>query len=803
MSSKLTSAGRRDLVLVSLLVAATVVFWLFRILPDTPRERQPAFLGESFDSLTYYMPLADYAATRLRGGDVPLWNPYELAGFPLMATMQFGGWYPLNLLYLIMSPSAAWFLTGMLHCAIAGVCMFAFCRMLKIGVFGAMVAALMFMFCSWTIGRAQSCPDELRATTLMPLVFLCAEAVIRRRSMIRIVCLGAALGLLLLSGEPEIFVRTGMVLGPYIVCRLVLLRNTDPVWWRTAATTAAAIAAAYLICLALTAVQWIPTRELAALSTRRAGTMSPEAVWFGSQSIGQQVWNLLSPAKPGLFRSAYVSLAGLMLLILSPTSFRRRPLAVFFFFVAVAGFLLSLGTGTFLASVYYYLPTGNWFRGPTRLLIFFVFAAPVSAAFAADCLAKESVDGLRVMMRALRCGLIAVAAVSLICLMRNETVLGHSADGMGEMQTVGNVSKYGLGLGQVIVVISAASLGGLLLLRRARLRLAAQIVVCLLIPLDACRGLDGNRLVPHHHYPERVKGDREIVEFVRKNVGTYRTYFEHPVGNPAIGLLNGLFALNGRDPLCPSRFAQYVQNLMWQKSRGTLPFMGNGMFRGNSTQVRLLDHLAVRYIVVGPQAVFFSARDSNGRSETRIDTTRYRLAHEAGSTKVYENVEALPHAYIATDYKVIGEPTKILDELTRPQFDPRQTVILEQEPDLDERLKGTGTGELIGGVARIREYEPERVVVDTQTDVGGFLVLSDLFFPGWQAFTDGIRTPVYRANFLFRAVPVPPGKRVVTFRYKPRSFRLGAGISISTLVILFSLVVAGFVSIRYRQRQPG
>jgi hypothetical protein len=231
--------------------------------------------------------------------------------------------------------------------------------------------------------------------------------------------------------------------------------------------------------------------------------------------------------------------------------------------------------------------------------------------------------------------------------------------------------------------------------------------------------------------------------------------------------------------------------------------MGNGTLHGNSPQIRLLDYLAVRYIVVGPQAVFFSARDSNGRSETRIDTTRYRLAHEAGSTKVYENIEALPHAYIAADYKVIGEPMRVLDELTRPQFDPLETVILEQEPDLDERIKGTGTGELMGGVARIREYEPERVVVDTQTDAGGFLVLSDLFFPGWEAFMDGIRTPMYQANFMFRAVPVPPGKRVVTFRYKPRSFRLGAGISVSTFVILFSLVVAGFVSIRYRQREPG
>jgi uncharacterized membrane protein YfhO len=64
-------------------------------------------------------------------------------------------------------------------------------------------------------------------------------------------------------------------------------------------------------------------------------------------------------------------------------------------------------------------------------------------------------------------------------------------------------------------------------------------------------------------------------------------------------------------------------------------------------------------------------------------------------------------------------------------------------------------------------YEPDLVTVEAKLPRAGFLVLSDTYFPGWTAAVDGRETPIYRANYTFRAVALPAGAHTVTFSYRP------------------------------------
>jgi uncharacterized membrane protein YfhO len=64
----------------------------------------------------------------------------------------------------------------------------------------------------------------------------------------------------------------------------------------------------------------------------------------------------------------------------------------------------------------------------------------------------------------------------------------------------------------------------------------------------------------------------------------------------------------------------------------------------------------------------------------------------------------------------------------------------------------------------------------------GFLVLSDVWYPGWKARVDGMDTPILRANYLFRAVPVSNGEHTVEMIYQPPSFL--AGLAVTLLAIL-------------------
>jgi len=72
----------------------------------------------------------------------------------------------------------------------------------------------------------------------------------------------------------------------------------------------------------------------------------------------------------------------------------------------------------------------------------------------------------------------------------------------------------------------------------------------------------------------------------------------------------------------------------------------------------------------------------------------------------------------------------------------------------------------------------------------GYLVLTDTFYPGWRAYVDGVETPIYQANYLFRAVPLNAGDHEVRFVYRPKSFAVGAALS---LTFLLTVVSAGLI----------
>jgi uncharacterized membrane protein YfhO len=74
-------------------------------------------------------------------------------------------------------------------------------------------------------------------------------------------------------------------------------------------------------------------------------------------------------------------------------------------------------------------------------------------------------------------------------------------------------------------------------------------------------------------------------------------------------------------------------------------------------------------------------------------------------------------------------------------------------------------------------YSNEHVELSAITPITAYVVLSDVFYPGWTATIDDQPAQVYPANFAFRAVLVPPGEHRVTFTFEPVTWRVGLAIS--------------------------
>lgn len=213
----------------------------------------------------------------------------------------------------------------------------------------------------------------------------------------------------------------------------------------------------------------------------------------------------------------------------------------------------------------------------------------------------------------------------------------------------------------------------------------------------------------------------------------------------------------------PVQGDEYVARLRWPEPlvpsavvvRGTLP-QGELVVRG----VSLIDE-----------------RTGGFQSLVLSDRGRFRLAH-SGDVKIYENLDVLERAFVAPQALAAASDEAALALMQDRNFDPAAQVVLSAE-SLPHLQPGPGRQ-----AVRVVHYAPERVEVEVSAEAPGYLVLTDAWYPGWEATVDGQPVPVWRADLLFRAVAVEPGDHRVVFAFRPASLGVGAGISLAGLGVL-------------------
>jgi len=123
------------------------------------------------------------------------------------------------------------------------------------------------------------------------------------------------------------------------------------------------------------------------------------------------------------------------------------------------------------------------------------------------------------------------------------------------------------------------------------------------------------------------------------------------------------------------------------------------------------------------------------------------------------------------------------------------------------QVQNPATGEGASGffrknAAELARYEPELVEIETRSPRDGFAVLADTLRPGWIAEVDGVESPILRAQWAMRAVAVPAGEHVVTFRYEPPSLRAGAITTAASLFVALGLLAFPWLFRRIRKHEP-
>ncbi len=167
----------------------------------------------------------------------------------------------------------------------------------------------------------------------------------------------------------------------------------------------------------------------------------------------------------------------------------------------------------------------------------------------------------------------------------------------------------------------------------------------------------------------------------------------------------------------------------------------------------------------------------------------YRQVH-SGDVKIYENRAALPRAFVVHQAEVVGSDDEAIAAMQNPAFDPTQTLIAQEKTFEVLKTSKVSKGQSSANdQVAIVKYEPERVEIAATPDSPGWLVLTDAFYPGWQATVDGQPVEILPVNIMFRAVAVPEGEHRVVFEFRPRSVEMGAWVSAGAWVVVIGAML--------------
>lgn len=708
------------------------------------------------------------AQTFKEQGQLPLWKPTVLSGAPLIGNQLAMLFYPLNFLFLILPINATFNLLFISHIFLAGAGMYLFARQ-HLSAPASFLAALSFSFTGKMAAHvAGGHVSMIGALAWMPWAFLFVHLTIARRRLAWALLAGLTLALQITT-HTQITVYTAYALLFYALYGLLTIpplgdMNETPI--NTDKTQIQNQRKSVLICVLLKrlrslrhaiphlalipisfallgAIQMLPLIELSGHSNR---ALSPEESSFASLSWLTLFIGLFLPQSragheptiyPGLFPMA-LALVGI---------FRRRERwSLFFAGMALFCLLFSLGARTPLFTLAYYaFPGLRWLRTPGRAFFLFAMALGMLAGYGFEALTGETWE--RPARRKLRAWGIGLALPLFLL-------------GVGLMALYGQISRASLGL----AIFPALSLAFLILGAGIRLKpnklsaLAAFILLLDLWTFDYTL----LRFLPQ----ERAFSDqREVAEYLARGDPPYRTY------SPSYSLPQHLAAkfelemADGAEPVHLLRYDEFMSLAGGYVHPGfsvTIPYFGEEedirtARRDARPNAALLGLLNVRYLA----------------SEFPVENPDLRLEKQIGSTYIYENEAFLPRAFIVPEVEVISDPEAILEAL--PTLDVRRWALVEGENA--RPLSGPGPFR----EAKITFRSPNAITVEAELEEEGLLVLSEIWYPGWEAYDNGYPAPIYRANYILRGVYLGPGEHRVEFFYRPRSLQVGLWISVLSL----------------------
>jgi hypothetical protein len=699
---------------------------------------------------------------------------------------------------------AALTLGMVLHLTAAGICTWLFARKIGAGTAGAFLAGALFAYGTWTLSYLEF-PMKLGSAVWLPLLWLGVWEGMREGRMRGVAWGAVAVALSVLAGYPQLTLLALLSASLLGLTLLAIVLRERELSVREVLARLAAFPAIFLTAGLVAAGQLLPSAEMAALSAK-AAAYEP-AVALSRSLPAKALFGLLDPfflGFPGVerfwggeiaeycFGALYVGALALPLAgagIVSAVRARpgpNRPVALFLLLGTLLGIALALGKNT---PIYPWLhesvPGFGRSRWPaTACYLVAAHLAPLAGCGLAAALAERKCQRRT-----------AAMALGLALLLGGAALLarGPLAEEVRTLQLGGSpsfqVRAYEEGradwlatLAPRIALVGIGGALGLLLTRRPRGFAYLWTGLLLIDLLFAARTLAP---LAQRGFYERVPPTltRLCDDLDDKRIFTPRETdqlgnFLYGCRNPGafewakrallcnVNVPAGIAQVHGCEPLSPRRHEAFVQAFADENTPWDI-------------KERIFDLWDAALLITTPEV-----RPLMVPSLTEADDLLQQSRHEP----------RLGRATLLSGWKTFTDPLALLAALlprsspeTIREHDPLQSVLLESPPGeaspVEREQLPAGDGEPLP----VR-LGPNSIRVVWQKGEPGMLRVLESWAPGWEAKVNGTPAPVYRADFLFLAVPVPEAPCEVVLTYRPRSVRLGlllSGLGLLGLVALF------------------
>lgn len=684
----------------------------------------------------------------IKNFSLPLWNPYSFSGYPLLANFQSGVFFPLNIM-LLSSGLDSWHLFIFIQIPITFFSMFLFLRKLSVSKISAIFSSVCYALSGFSIGWLEW-GNIVFIFAFLPLALyfvLCLEQSFSRKN---IFLFYASLILIPISGHLQFTFYSYLVIVFFVI---VIFFNSRLI------SRVPQLLIILILSILTVSIQIFPTLELIKNSYR-----SVDISYFGQEDWFIPLKHFISLISPDFFgspaRQNYwgvwnhlefnlsFSVAALFFSLLG---IKKRKINIFFLILLIIALVFS--TNNLLSQIIYanQIPFISSAQ-PSRLIFIVVFALCCLAAFGVDEMYKLKITKFKLIT-------VFVILTSVFGLLIYLTYVNFNIflpeDFLKNQITAKRNLIFPLFVFLLVLMF--------IFLSRLKLIPLKLCLICLTIISLAELTFYANKFLPYStkalFYPTT-----KITEFINHDNSVFRVSTnDDRIFPPNISAVYGIQSPEGYDPLYPKTYAEFI-GLIESSNLEQVKF--NRIVRPKNINSNLYPLINAKYIL---------------SFDKELNNTKPIFSE--GITNVFINQKYLERAYLVQDIINANSDIESKQFLLDKDFDPKsQAVVIDVNSN--NVLQTTNSESIVN----ITSYKSNIIKIKTKTTGNSFLVLLDNYFPGWKAKVNNVDTKIYRTNHTFRGIYVPSGENEIIFEYKPNSFRIGALVSL-TSIILMSLFI--------------